>query len=143
MKIGLGKVNVMKHRFVLLKTSVIEVECPCTNCEGLKKIEVKKGTILTITPDRKFVDSLGWYVLIDFDEKFQVYINIHDFEKYYFENIFCSFIDLDLKLNYLEYKLDESLDEKNEEAFHIVSNELSDLNELREKVIRSMSEYSF
>lgn len=129
----------MKHRFVLLKTSVIEVECPCTKCEGLKKIEVKKGTILTITPERKFVDSLGWYVLIDVDEKFQVYINIHDFEKYYFENIFCSFIDLDLKLNYLEYKLDESLDERNEEAFHILSNELSDLNELKEKVIRSMS----
>ncbi|MGN7296622.1 hypothetical protein [Ferdinandcohnia sp. SAFN-114] len=129
----------MKHRFVLLRTSVIEVECPCTKCEGMKKIEVKKGTILTITPDRKYVDNLGWYVLIDFDDKFQVYINIHDFEKYYFENMFCSFIDLDLKLNYLEYKLNESLDERNEEAFHLLSNELMDLNELREKIIRSMS----
>jgi len=129
----------MKHRFVLLRTSVIEVECPCTKCEGMKKIEVKKGTILTITPDRKYVDNLGWYVLIDFDDKFQVYINIHDFEKYYFENMFCSFIDLDLKLNYLEYKLNESLDERNEEAFHILSSELMDMNELREKIIRSMS----
>ncbi|MEK5440935.1 hypothetical protein [Fredinandcohnia sp. FSL W7-1320] len=129
----------MKHRFVLLRTSVIEVECPCTKCEGLKKIEVKKGTVLTITPDRKYVDNLGWYVLIDFDDKFQVYINIHDFEKYYFENMFCSFIDLDLKLNYLEYKLNESLDERNEEAFHILSSELMDMNELREKIIRSMS----
>lgn len=136
--IGLRKVNVMKHCFVLLKTSVIEVECPCTNCEGLKKIEVKKGTILTITPDKKYVDGLGWYFLIDFNGKFQVYINIHDFEQYYFQQMFCSFIDFDLKFNYLNYKVNQALDERNKEAFYHLSDELIHLTELKDKIMRSM-----
>lgn len=136
LKIGLGRVNVMKHRFVILKSSVIEVECPCTNCEGLKKIKVKKGTILTITPEKKFVDGLGWYFLIDFNKEFQVYINIHDFEQYYFQQIFCSFLDFDLKYNYIEYKVNQALDERNIVAFNHLSNEIKNLNEMRDKITR-------
>lgn len=129
----------MKHCFVILKNSVLEVECPCTKCEGLKKIQVKKGAILTITPDKKYVDGIGWYFLIDFNKEFQVYINIHDFEHYYFQQIFCSFLEFDLKYNYIEYKVNEALDDRDKVAFIHFSNELKNLTQLREYITTRIS----
>lgn len=114
----------------------MEVVCPCTHCEGMKKIEVRKGTILTITPDKKYVEGLGWYFLIDFNGEFQVYINIHDFEHYYFQEIFCSLVDFDLRYNYIQYKINQSLDERNIEAFDHLSNELTQLNNLKDKIVQ-------
>ncbi|MFS0861982.1 hypothetical protein [Fredinandcohnia sp. 179-A 10B2 NHS] len=128
----------MKHSFVMLRTGVMEVVCPCTHCEGMKKIEVRKGTIITITPDKKYVDGLGWYFLIDFNWEYQVYINIHDFEHYYFQEIFCSLVDFDLKYIYIQFRLNQALDERNKEAFNYFSDELIQLNKLKETIVKRM-----
>jgi hypothetical protein len=129
----------LNQRFVILKNSVIQIDCPCTNCEGLKKIAVKKGSILTITPEKKFVDNLGWYFLIDFNKEFQVYINIYDFEQYYYQQIFCSLLDFDLKYNHLEYKVNQALDERDIVAFNQMSMELRNLNELKSIILEELN----
>lgn len=134
-KIGKEKVKEMNHRFVVLKTCVFLVDCPCSNCGGSKSIEVRKGSIITITPEKKYVDNIGWYFLIDINKEFQVYINIHIFEENYNLKKYCSLLDFDLKLNYLEYKVNQALDDKNEIAFNQFSKALNDMMELKQSII--------
>ncbi|KAA0547075.1 hypothetical protein FZW96_13925 [Bacillus sp. BGMRC 2118] len=125
----------MNHSFVILKTSEIHIDCHCTNCnDGLEKIAMKKGSVLTITPEKKYVDGRGWYFLIDFNKKFQLFINTNDFLRYYQQEIFCSLLDFDLKYNYLNYKVNVALDERDVKAFNEFTSELIMMNDLKEKM---------
>lgn len=124
----------MNHRFIVLQNYFFTIDCHCQFCEEAKNIEMKRGMIITITPEKKYVDNLGWYFLLDIDKQFQLYINIDDFTEGYFEQKYCSLLDFDLKLNYLEYKVNLALDEKNAEGFIHYSCELKKLTELRERV---------
>lgn len=131
----------MNHRFVVLKTCVFLVDCPCLDCEGSKSIEVRKGSIITITPEKKYVDNIGWYFLIDINKEFQAYINIHVFEENYKLKKFCSLLDFDLKYNYLGYKVNQALDDKNELAINQFSDELNEFIELKQSILDELRVY--
>ncbi|MBM6617837.1 hypothetical protein [Bacillus suaedaesalsae] len=125
----------MNHTFVILKTSEIHIDCHhCTNCPDLEKIAVKKGSVLTLAQEKKFVEGRGWYFLIDFSNEHQLYINTEDFIHYYEQELFCSLLDFELKYNYLKYKVNEALDERNAVTFNTLSNELKYMNDLRKKI---------
>jgi hypothetical protein len=129
----------MNHRFVVLKNSVIQIDCPCRKCEGSKKIAVRKGSILTITPEKKFIDQIGWHFLFEINNDYKVYISIYDFLDKYNEEMFCSFLDFDLKYNYLEFKVNKALDEKNAFAFAQFATELNEMKELKGIILDELS----
>lgn len=128
----------MNHRFVVLKNYVFPIDCSCLNCTSAQKIELQKGSILTITPEKKYVENLGWYFLIDINSEYQVYINIYDFEKFYNDQKFCSLLDFDLKYNYFEYKVNEALDQKDSYLFNHYANELKEMNQLKLSILQEL-----
>jgi hypothetical protein len=126
----------VNHRFVVLKDYLYQPNCYCLNGQ-LQEMVIKRGYTLTITPEKKYIENIGWYFLIDIHSKYQVYISIYDFEKFYKQELICSFFDLDLELNYLEYKVNQALDAKDQTAFNHYSSEFVQLKQLQASVLES------
>jgi hypothetical protein len=127
----------MNHRFVVLKHFVFELDCTCSNC--MQKIEMKKGNILTITPEKKYADGMGWYFLIDINNEHQIYISIYDFEGFYLDGKICSFLDFELRMNYIEYKVNQALDLKDCTQFEHYANKKNEMKKLKEKMTEELN----
>ncbi len=126
----------MNHQFAVLEAFRHEYPV-CRACCAAKApgpLDLKKGDVLTITCEKKYVDLLGWFFLININGERQVYMSISDLEDYYLTGKICSFFDLALKINHLSYKVNQSLDCRNKKEFGMYSEQLRQWKEFQESV---------
>ncbi|WP_100403530.1 IDEAL domain-containing protein [Bacillus sp. FJAT-42315] len=117
----------MASQFVFVRPYEHQVDCFCPDQSHCRTIEFRQKDCLTITSDKRHVDVLGWYFLVGRNNEDFFYINIEDLENLYMKGFLYSKEDLELRLNYLQYKINEALDQRNEEAFHSFSTQLQQL----------------
>lgn len=97
-------------------------------------IEFFPGDVWTITNERKYVDCLGWHFLIEVNEEFQFFMHVEDIEELYSKGSICSILDLNLKINFLSFKINEALDAHDRESFLSFADELSNVKEIKNKM---------
>lgn len=124
----------MNDRFIILELFQHEVSCCCPGQKHQHMIEFHQGDVWTITNERKYVDCLGWHFLVTVNSEFQFLIHVEDFEDLYKKSSICSFLDLDLKIIHLNFKVNEALDAKDKESFLLFANELTNLQKIKDKM---------
>ncbi|PKG23780.1 hypothetical protein [Niallia nealsonii] len=123
----------MNNNYVVLKSFQYLIECTCPSPEHTFMLEFDKGDTFIITDEKKYVDSLGWLVLVLIKNS-SVYMYIDELEEFVEDKKICSIMDLELKINYLEYKVNETLDSMDEGNFSLYAKELSALKEVQDSV---------
>lgn len=124
----------MDTHFIIMKPFCHEVGCCCPEQQHQHIINFRQGDIWTITNNRKYVDGLGWYCLIDINNEFQFFIYVDDIQELHAKGSICSIWDLDLKINYLNFKINKALDTHDREAFLSLSNELRHAQQVKSKM---------
>ncbi|MFP7733337.1 IDEAL domain-containing protein [Priestia aryabhattai] len=128
----------MDAHFIIMKPFCHEVGCCCPEQQHQHMINFHQGDVWTITDNRKYVDCLGWHYLIDINNEFQFFMHVEDIEELQSKGSICSIWDLDLKINYLNFKIDEALEAHDRESFLSLSNELH-----RAQQVKSKMHYSY
>ncbi|GKU80726.1 hypothetical protein [Niallia sp. NCCP-28] len=123
----------MKNDYVVLKSFQYLIECTCPSPDHTFMLEFDKGDTFIITDEKKYVDSLGWLVLVLIKNS-SIYMYIDELEEFVEDKKICSIIDLELKINYLEYKVNETLDSMDECNFSLYAKELAVLKEVQDSV---------
>lgn len=124
----------MDTHFIIMKPFCHEVGCCCPEQQHQHMINFRQGDIWTITNNRKYVDGLGWYCLIDINNEFQFFIYVDDIQELHAKGSIYSIWDLDLKINYLNFKINKALDTHDREAFLSLSNELHHAQQVKSKM---------
>lgn len=122
----------MNSSFVTLKPFEYELNCKCPERHP---IHFSAGDILTIEEEKRYVDGLGWYVLITINDEYNIFMFSDDIEHLYMKGTICAISDLDLRINYLRFKVNEALDTRDKDAFLLFSSELGKVMNLREGLI--------
>jgi len=125
--------NRMQSNYVVLKSFQYLIECTCPSPDHTFMLEFHKGDTFIITEEKKYVDSLGWLVLVLIKD-YSVYMYIDELEEFVAEKKICSIMDLELKINYLQYKVNETLDSMDEGNFSLYAKELVELKEVQDSV---------
>lgn len=116
----------MKNDFIVLAPFQYMIECTCPRPEHTFILDLHKGDIITVTEERKYVDSLGWLLLVMVND-YSFFMFIDEIEEFIANKKITSLMDMELRMNYLEYKVNESLDGLNKEQFELFAKELNDL----------------
>ena len=111
-----------------------QIDCFCPNGIQEDVVTIRRGDIIEITSERKYMLDNGWYLLIRHNHKHDFYIALEDLETYYLDEKLASVLDIDLLLNYFEYKIDQALDIGDEKSFLMFATKLKEFSDLKEKV---------
>ncbi|PGS48649.1 hypothetical protein [Bacillus sp. AFS041924] len=123
----------MDKHFIILEPFHQQVTCCCPGQKHQHMIEFSEGDLWTMTSERKYVDCLGWHYLIDNNSDFEFYLHVEDIESLYESGVLCSIWDIDLKINHLNFKINEALDVNDRESFLSIANDLRSLKEIKNK----------
>ncbi|WP_338448047.1 hypothetical protein R4Z09_17575 [Niallia oryzisoli] len=107
----------MYRHFIVKKTVKHRKECFCRDQAHAHGITIHEGDIIEIINDRKYIVDKGWYFLISLNNLYEFYLSLEDLEHYYAKGIIVSTADIELSLNYFQYKINEALDTVDEELF--------------------------
>lgn len=121
----------MDFQFIILEPFHHQVTCCCPVEKHQHMIEFSDGDIWTMTKERKYVDCLGWHYLIENNNDFEFFIHVEDIEELHSKGLICSVWDLELKLNHLNFKVNEALDQNDRESFLLLANELRNIREIK------------
>ncbi len=106
------------------------IECTCPRPEHTFILDLHKGDIITVTEEKKYVDSLGWLLLVMIND-YSFFMFVDEIEEFIANKKITSLLDLELRMNYLDYKVNESLDVLNKEKFDVFARELNDLKAIQ------------
>jgi hypothetical protein len=120
----------MKNDFIVLAPFQYMIECTCPRPEHSFILDLHKGDIITVTEERKYVDSLGWLFLVMIKD-YSFFMFVDEIEEFISSKKITSLLDMELRMNYLEYKVNESLDGLNKEQFDLFASELNDLKSIQ------------
>ena len=120
----------MKNDFIVLAPFQYMIECTCPRPEHSFILDLHKGDIITVTEERKYVDSLGWLLLVMIKD-YSFFMFVDEIEEFISSKKITSLLDMELRMNYLEYKVNESLDGLNKELFDLFASELNDLKSIQ------------
>ncbi|MGJ7922623.1 hypothetical protein [Neobacillus sp. LXY-4] len=107
----------MNGHFIVAKSFEHEIACSCPGGEHAELLTISKGDTFVVTHNRKHSISNGWYYLVRINDDCSFYMSLRDIEQYVFNEQLISLLDIDLKLNHLHYKINESLDTGDETSF--------------------------
>ena len=96
-------------------------------------IEFHQSDVWTIKSEQKFDDLLGWHFLVAVNGEFQFLIQVDDMGRLCDEGRICHVLDLELKIMHLNFKVNEALDERDEESFILFANELTNIQNIKAK----------
>lgn len=123
----------MENNYVVVKPFSYMIECTCPRPDHSYVIDLHKGDILTITEEKRYVDSLGWLMLVLINDH-SVYMFVDELEDFVEEGKIYSIVDLELQINYLEFKVNEMLDVMDKEKFEGFAKELVRLKSILDDV---------
>jgi hypothetical protein len=126
----------MFRHFVAIKTFDHQIDCFCPDDIQAKVLSIRKGDIIEITNERTFMTEKGWYFLIRVNKQDDFHIALEDLEQYYLNEKLLSLIDVELMLNYFQFKIDQALDTGDEELFLNFTKKLKESSELKMKLER-------
>ncbi|TRZ38048.1 hypothetical protein CEQ21_21790 [Niallia circulans] len=121
----------MQNQFLVVKPFQYMVECTCPRPDHTFFLDLHKGDIITVTEEKKYVDSLGWLMLVMIND-YSVYMFVQELEDFIDEEKIVSVLDMELKRNYLQFKVNESLDTLDKEGFEQYAKELTIVKEMVE-----------
>jgi hypothetical protein len=120
----------VKNDFIVLTPFQYMIECTCPRPEHTFILDLHKGDIITVTEEKKYVDSLGWLLLVMIND-YSFFMFVDEIEEFIANKKITSLLDLELRMNYLDYKVNESLDVLNKEKFDVFARELNDLKAIQ------------
>ncbi|WP_226671208.1 hypothetical protein [Metabacillus litoralis] len=107
----------MHHYFIVEKTFEHMIECFCPDGAHEDSIEIKKADIIEVTNDRQYMSDNGWYIKVFLNNYWHFHIALEDLEKYFTQGMIVSLVDLELKINHLNYLIDQSLSKGDKFSF--------------------------
>jgi hypothetical protein len=123
----------MTTSYIAAKTFDHQIDCFCPDDDHSEIVTIQKGDIIDITPERKYTVINGWYVLVILNQRCSFYVSVEDLEWYYIKKQMVTMLDVDLQMNYYKYKINEALDEGDEESFMTHTEKMNDSIDLKEK----------
>jgi hypothetical protein len=124
----------MLRHFIALKTFGHQIDCFCPGGEHADKIIIHKGDIIEVTKERNFIEGNGWYFLIGINDQSFFYMAIDELELYCKNERLVSMLDIDLRINYLQFKINQSLDSGDKASFVKYTNKLKEENDCKVKL---------
>jgi hypothetical protein len=119
---------------IAVKTFDHQVDCFCPDAEHSEVVTIHKGDIIEISSERKYTVINGWYALIVINQRCSFYMAVEDLEWYFLKEQIASMLDVDLQMNYYHFKINQALDEGDEESFMSFTEKMNESNELKEKL---------
>ncbi|KGX92484.1 hypothetical protein N781_16315 [Pontibacillus halophilus JSM 076056 = DSM 19796] len=119
----------MYNQFVVKQTFTHHVDYVYSLLESNLEETFQEGDLISLLGERKYVEPHGWYFLIDVNGERQLYLSIRDLESFYEKQWFRSYFDLELEENYLTYKINEALDQKQPVQFEVYAAQLKRVKE--------------
>ncbi|MBY0156481.1 hypothetical protein M4D56_16350 [Cytobacillus oceanisediminis] len=110
-----------------------QIDCFCPDADHVNILHFQKGDLIEVTPERKST-MLGWYALVVINGQQAFYMAIEDIERYFMSECISSQLDIDLKINYLQYKIDQDLEAGDKDSFAENSRKLSETCSLKEEL---------
>jgi len=120
--------------YIAVKTFDHQVDCFCPDADHSEVVTIQRGDILEITPERKYTVINGWYALVIINQSFSFYMAVEDIEWYFTKEQLISMLDVDLQINYYQFKINQALDEADEISFMNFTEKMNDSNEMKEKL---------
>lgn len=124
----------MFQQFVTINEFTHMLDCYCPYCQELNHFDFQIGDIIELTEEQKFLPEMGTYILVKVNKEYSFFIAAEDLDYYYKKENICSLGDLQLKENYLRFKIDEALDCSDKESFHSHVHQFNEVQELLKKV---------
>ncbi|MBT2686613.1 hypothetical protein J7I93_00285 [Bacillus sp. ISL-47] len=129
----------MNEHYIAINTFQHDIDCFCPDAYHAFSITIPKGNLIEVTPERKFTMAKGWYVFVVINEQHAFYMAIEDLEQYIKNENILSSMDLDLKINFLQFKIDQDLERGDESSFAIHTNLLNELRKLKVELANHLS----
>lgn len=98
----------------------------------------KRGDVIEISMERKYVADMGWYFKVIINYQHSYFMAISDIERYYKQEKVCSLLDLELEMNFWKYQVDHALANREEKLFADVVNKLKKVKELYEGIFEKL-----
>lgn len=121
----------MHHYFIVTHSFDHIVDCFCPGDDHSGVLEMRKEDIIEVTNERQFMFDNDWYILVIINNNWQLYMALEDLEKYFTEGYFVSLMDIELKINHLNFQIDQSLGKGDEVAFLQSTTTLKESSELK------------
>lgn len=134
----MGEKRMFGH-FIAVKTFEHQIHCFCPGGNHTDFLTINKGDIIEVTNDRKFTMANGWYYLVGINDRCIFYMALEDLEQYFMKEQLLSMLDTDLKINYLQFKINQALDAGDEAPFLNYTKKLKELSDLKVKLDQYLS----
>lgn len=120
--------------YIAVNTFDHQIDCFCPDADHSEVVTIHRGDIIEITPERKYTLINGWYALVIINQNFSFYMAVEDIEWYFTKEQLISMLDVDLQINYYQYKINQALDGADEKSFMSFTEKMNDYNEMKEKL---------
>jgi len=107
----------MYRHFIVKETFKHKKECFCPDQAHAHEVSIHAGDVIEIINDRRYIVDKGWYFLISLNNLCDFYLSLEELEHYYVKGVIESTADVELSLNYIQFKVNEALDTGDEELF--------------------------
>jgi hypothetical protein len=124
----------MVQHFIVVKTFGHQIDCFCPGSDHADYLTINKSDIIEVTNDRKFTIGNGWYFLVVINSQCFFYMALEDLDKYFMKGKLLSILDIELKINNLQFHVDKALDIGDEVTFLNYTKKLKESNDLRVKL---------
>ncbi|WP_163581419.1 IDEAL domain-containing protein [Gracilibacillus saliphilus] len=124
----------MNRDFIVGQSFSHQIECFCPGSIHTEVLRIEQADIIKVTNERKYIIGNGWYfkaVVVDY---YCFYIALEDLEYYNAKGQILLMEDIELSLNYLNFQIDQALDNKDEANFRLFSEQLIEVNQLKVKM---------
>ncbi|MDL4843254.1 hypothetical protein [Aquibacillus rhizosphaerae] len=127
----------VKH-FITVQSFFHQIDCFCPDGDHSEVIKINKGDVIKIINERKYINGVGWYFLIEHNSQNSFFAALSDLDYYHSQGLLLSIIDIELTLNYLNFQVDHALDNDDELEFIDVSNKIIESDKLKKKLVASL-----
>ncbi|TCN22736.1 IDEAL domain-containing protein [Mesobacillus foraminis] len=124
----------MIQYFIAKETFTHQIDCFCPGNIHTTALTINKMDIIEVTNEQSFTFYNGWYVQAIINNQGHFYIALEDLERYFAIGRLVTGFDLELRLNYLRFQIDQALEINDEELFFNTTSQLKESSELKKKL---------
>lgn len=124
----------MIQYFIAKETFTHQIDCFCPGSIHATTLTINKMDIIEVTNEQSFTFNNGWYVQAIINNQGHFYIALEDLERYFALGRLVTDFDLELRLNYLRFQIDQALEINDEELFFNTTSQLKESSELKKKL---------